>query len=74
MDGQGSVKLSVKDAFNILNNRVIAQAGSIDLNVRNKWESQRVHLSFSYNFGNDKVKAARKRRTANSEEESRVGN
>ncbi|MFT6808024.1 MAG: iron complex outermembrane receptor protein [Saprospiraceae bacterium] len=73
MEGQGRLKLSVKDVFNIFENSVIAKSGSIDLKVRNKWESQRVHLSFTYNFGNDKVKAARNRKTANSEEERRVG-
>jgi len=73
MDGQGRLKFSIKDVFNTFSNRVIAKSGSIDLNVTNKWESQRVHLSFTYNFGNEKVKAARNRSTANSEEEGRVG-
>ena len=72
LDGQGSLKLSVKDIFNTDNNEVNVNQNDINLDVRNRWESRRVHLSFSYNFGNQKVQQARNRRTATSDEENRV--
>ncbi len=72
MDGLGKLRLSANDIFNTLHNEVDVQQDNIDLLVNSDWESQRVNLAFSYNFGNQKVKQARKRRTANSDEEARV--
>ncbi len=72
LDGQGSLKLSIKDLFNTNNNKVSVNQDDINLDVQNRWESRRVHLSFSYNFGNQKVQQARHRRTATSDEENRV--
>ena len=72
MDGLGKLKLSAKDIFGTMHNEVLVQQGNIDLLVNSDWESQRVNLAFSYNFGNQKVKRERRRRTANSDEEARV--
>ncbi len=72
LDGQGNIKLSAKDILGTMHNEVIVKQDNIDLLVNSDWESQRVNLAFSYNFGNQKVKKERKRRTANSDEEDRV--
>jgi len=73
MDGAGRVRVSAKDVLGTMKNRVYVNQGSIDLEVNSNWESQRVNVAFTYNFGNQKVQGARNRKTANSEEESRVG-
>ncbi len=72
MDGAGRVKVSAKDVFGTMKNEVTVDQGSINLTAKSNWESQRVNVAFSYNFGNQKVQGARIRKTANSEEESRV--
>ncbi len=73
MEGKGSLKLSVKDIFWTNNNDVLIDHESIDLRTRNVRESRRAQLTFNYNFGNQKVKKARNRSTAMSDEENRVG-
>lgn len=71
-NGKGNLKLSVNDIFNILDNTVYVRQGDIDVDVRNKWETRRVNLSFSYKFGNQEVKAARQRSSATEDELNRV--
>ena len=72
MDGLGSLKFSAKDVFGTMDNDVSVNQGSIDLKVHSSWESRRANVSFNYNFGNQKVKKARNRKTATSDEENRV--
>ena len=61
MDGLGKLRLSANDVFGTMHNEVLVEQGNIDLMVNSDWESQRVNLAFSYNFGNQKVKKERKR-------------
>ena len=72
MGGLGQFKLNVKDVFATMNNQVNVNQNTIDLTVFSAWESRRVNLAFNYNFGNQKVKRARNRRTATSDVERRV--
>ena len=72
LDGKGNIKLSVDDIFNRLAFSGQIREGSINADVRNKWQSQRFKVAFSYRFGNDQVKGARHRKTATEEEKGRA--
>ena len=72
LNGKGNLKLNIDDIFNIRENRVMVEQGAIDVEVYNKWESRRVNLIFSYSFGNQEVKPARRRSSATEEERNRV--
>jgi hypothetical protein len=45
---------------------------NIDLAVTNRWASRRATLSFTYTFGNQNVKSARRRSTAAEDLKSRA--
>lgn len=72
-NGNGSLKIGMNDVFRTLIHRVDVQQDDIDLKVRQYRDSRRVNLSFSYRFGNQKVKPARSRSTATEEEAGRIG-
>jgi hypothetical protein len=56
-----------------LSDLVNVEHNDIRLYVNEKDDSRRVKLNFSYRFSNDKVKGARSRNTATSDEEDRIG-
>jgi hypothetical protein len=66
------VKFGIDDVLNSRRNDVTIQQDDIYLIVRNKQDTRRVKLSFTYNFGNKKIKAARNRRTATEDENRRA--
>ncbi|RBQ08888.1 outer membrane beta-barrel family protein [Pedobacter miscanthi] len=68
-----TLALKVNDVFNTSAFRANLEYNNIKTYWKNEWESRRVNLSFSYKFGNMKIKTARKRNTGTSEEENRVG-
>lgn len=68
LDGKGNIKLSVDDIFNTLAFAGQIREGSINADIQNKWQSQRFKIAFSYRFGNDQVKGARRRSTATEDE------
>jgi len=66
------LSLKVSDIFKTSNYRAVLQYNNVNTYWQNEWESRRVSLSFSYKFGNMKIKTARNRRTSTAEEEGRV--
>ncbi|RQO71388.1 hypothetical protein DBR40_16380 [Pedobacter sp. KBW01] len=68
-----TLALKVNDIFNTNSFRANLEYNNIKTYWRNEWESRRVNLSFTYKFGNMKIKTARSRSTGTSEEENRVG-
>jgi len=68
-----TLALKVNDIFNTSKFRANLEYNNIKTYWQNEWESRRVNLSFTYKFGNMKIKTARKRQTGTSEEENRVG-
>lgn len=74
LDGKASISVNVNDIFNTRRFQGTIQQGSIDAEVNSNWESRRVFVSFSYNFGNQKVKPNRRRKTATEDEQNRVKN
>ena len=72
LNGKGHLKLNVNDVFNANQVSGFVDQGTINVNLNNWRESRRANLTFTYAFGNDKVKPARNRRTATEEERKRV--
>lgn len=68
-----TLALKVNDIFNTSAFRANLEYNNIKTYWKNEWESRRVNLSFTYKFGNMKIKTARNRSTGTSEEENRVG-
>ncbi len=72
LDGKGQLKLSVNDIFFTGGNNVEIEEGSIQVRLINRWDSRRVKLGFTYNFGNQDMKPTRRRKSATSDEQNRV--
>jgi|GEM_PF-5497591 len=72
MDGKAKFKMGVTDIFFTSNSKVRILQDDINLVVDQTRDSRRVTVSLSYSFGNEKVKAARKRKTATEDEQGRI--
>jgi hypothetical protein len=72
MKGNGYVKLAVNDIFETQRWKSSVNFANMDFDVLRTWESRQVRLSFSYNFGNEEVKASRKRSVASENEQRRI--
>ncbi|WP_295715601.1 outer membrane beta-barrel family protein [Mucilaginibacter sp.] len=70
--GKSTISFKVRDIFFGNRYRSILQYNNINTRWQNEWESRRYSLSFSYSFGNSKIKVARNRRTGTQQEEGRM--
>jgi hypothetical protein len=70
---KGVLRLSVNDIFNTGANGAYSKYNNIDIDVVNKYDSRKLNLTFSYNFGKDQFSTRSNRSTASSEEQSRSG-
>ncbi|MES2108891.1 MAG: TonB-dependent receptor [Bacteroidota bacterium] len=68
---KANIKFSVSDIFNTRRNDVTTKYQNIDLDIRQKRDSQVARLTFTYNFGNSKIKA-RQHQTGADDEKGRV--
>ncbi|MDF1697722.1 MAG: outer membrane beta-barrel protein [Saprospiraceae bacterium] len=71
-DNRASVKIGISDVFRTRNSNVRIEQDDINLLVEQRNDTRRASVSFNYRFGNQKVKAARKRSTAAEEESGRI--
>ena len=67
-------KLNVSDIFNTNYGSYSSKYDNIDLVGKERWDSRRVRLAFTWRFGRTDIKAARQRSSGLEEETSRVGN
>lgn len=67
-----TLRLNVSDVLNQTRTRGAIRYGATDLQFLSRWESRQVRATFTYNFGNRELKAARQRRTSTEDEQSRV--
>lgn len=72
LNKKGKLSLNVNDIFFSDNVLGIIQYREIDLHFKQYYESRNARISFSYSFGNQKLKAARNRQTASEDEAGRV--
>jgi iron complex outermembrane receptor protein len=69
---KANVKFSVSDVFNQRTNNVNSMYQSVNLQIANKGETRIARLTFTYNFGNNKIKA-RNHQTGADDEKNRAG-
>ena len=72
MDNKASLRFNVNDVFRTRVSEVRIMQDDINLLVDQVNDTRRASVNFSYSFGNQKVKAARKRKTAAEEEAGRI--
>lgn len=71
-DGRGKLAVNVSDIFYTQVFSGLVQQNDLSLSIESFNDTRRGNLAFSYNFGNQSVKQARRRSTATDEEENRV--
>lgn len=69
---KANIKLAMSDIFNTRRNTVTSMYQSVNLDVHQKNETRVTRLTFTYNFGNNKIKA-RQHQTGADDEKSRAG-
>ncbi len=70
---KGNLKLNVNDPLWLNQFRGRTSFQDINFNIQSRWESRVARVTFTYNFGNQNVKAARQRSTGTEAERNRAG-
>jgi hypothetical protein len=71
-DNKATVKLNCNTLIGPHQYRAHYIGSGLDIRWVNEWEGRRINLNFSYKFGNQKVKAARKKTDGLEDEKGRV--
>ncbi len=69
---KATLKIGINDIFNTQKWEQTALTSNLNLHTYRKWESRSISISFSYRFGNSKIKSARDRETGASDELGRI--
>jgi hypothetical protein len=73
LNKKGNIKLNINDPLWLNRFRGSTNYEGINFKIQSRWESRVARLTFTYNFGNQNVKAARQRSTSTEAERNRVG-
>jgi len=68
----GTISIKYRDIFDSSRFRSVLQYNNVNTTWQNQWESRRISVSFTYKFGNMKIKTARDRTTGAGSEERRM--
>ncbi|MGA9650213.1 MULTISPECIES: TonB-dependent receptor domain-containing protein [Pedobacter] len=74
MNKKASLKLALSDIFNTYKNNLSSGYPGLKYEVRQKNESQIGRISFTYRFGKNEIKPARRRSTGTESEQGRMKN
>lgn len=69
----GTLRLNVSDLFSTMRPGGTVRHATTNLQFSNQFESRVARLTFTYNVGNQKLKAVRQRRSGVEDEQNRVG-
>ncbi len=72
LKGNGTLKIGLDDIFSTQHWRAESIFAGQRMSGGGNWEAHRYKINFSYNFGNKKVKSARRRRTGSEDEADRI--
>lgn len=70
---KATVKLTVTDIFRGMPWSGVSEFGGLLIRANGGWESRQIRFNFTYQLGNDQVKASRKRKTGLQDEAKRIG-
>lgn len=71
---KATVKLTLTDIFRGMPWSGVSEFGGLLIRANGGWESRQLRFNFTYQLGNDQVKASRKRKTGLQDEAKRIGN
>ncbi|QHS63362.1 outer membrane beta-barrel family protein [Chitinophaga agri] len=71
-NNKANLKLSVRDVFNTREQTIVNLLPGMDFQLHQKGETRIGRLTFTYKFGNNKVKQARQRNTGSESESQRI--
>ncbi|MCY1517730.1 Outer membrane protein beta-barrel family protein [compost metagenome] len=74
MKKRASLKLGMSDIFNTNETRISSAYPGLNYALIQKNDTQMAKLSFSYRFGNNEIKPARRRTTGTEDEQGRIKN
>jgi hypothetical protein len=74
MSKKASLKLSLSDVFNTSNSKITSAYPGLKYDLYQKNESQIGRISFTYRFGKNEIKPARRRSTGTESEQGRMKN
>jgi hypothetical protein len=72
LNNKAIVKINASSIFGPHQYRAHYLGSGLDIHWVNEWEGRRINLNFTYKFGNQKVKASRKKSDALEDEKARV--
>jgi iron complex outermembrane recepter protein len=73
MKGKGTVRLNIRDPFDLQKFRGSSQYGTVDVQVQNQWDNRTVYASLTYRFGKPIQGQQQKRKNGGaSDEQNRV--
>ena len=73
MKGKGSLRLNVRDPFDLQMFRGSSQYGNVDVTINNQWDNRTVYASFTYRFGKPmQGQQPRRKNGGASEEQNRI--
>lgn len=70
---QGSFRVGISDIFSMQKTNTLVNFGDLNYTQNKTWESRRLSLSFTWRFGNKKVKETQDRPTGSRDEKMRGG-
>ncbi|MCF8243941.1 MAG: TonB-dependent receptor [Saprospiraceae bacterium] len=74
LKGKATLKLSVDDIFYTQKWNGASNFGDLSMSINGRGDSRRFKANFSYRFGNEQVKASRRRSTGLEDEKNRIKN
>lgn len=72
LKGKASLRLNARDPFNWQRFRGLTKYGTVDIDIRNRWDNRQYGVNFTYRFGKQQGQS-RRRASATEEEQQRVG-
>lgn len=72
LKGKGSLRLNARDPFNWQRYSALTKYGTVDINIKNRWDNRQYGVNFTYRFGKPQ-RPTRSRASATEEEQRRVG-
>lgn len=72
LKGKASLRLNARDPFNWQRYSGLTKYGTVDIDIRNRWDNRQYGINFTYRFGKQQGQS-RRRSSATEEEQQRVG-